>query len=68
MKRVKLYSSLEGGNATYVTTAIIPDFQSMPDVLLWGNRVFKKTGLEANPHYVECFAVAVVNHENDEPV
>jgi hypothetical protein len=56
MIKVKLYTGDDG----YVVTAIIPPFDPMPDILLWGARVFKYVTHE---RYNECFAVAVVKTE-----
>jgi hypothetical protein len=71
MIKVNLYVRINPASRTleYVTTAIIPPFQTMVEVLIWGNRVFRReqygVGTKAMTRYVECFAVAVVSTENN---
>lgn len=48
----------------YVTTAIVPPFQALPNVLTWGCRTF--VWLEGVV-YQEVFAVAVVQHIDQPP-
>lgn len=43
-------------------TARIPKFVRWPEVLIWGDRVFKRHST-VKPYYCECFAVVVVDWE-----
>jgi hypothetical protein len=62
MIRVKLFTA-DGG---FVVEGEIPPFQTEPDVLIWGERVFKFGGMVQDGarllhlNYIECFSVALV--------
>ena len=44
-----------------VHRATIPDFKPPPDVIGWGDRVFKRVGFDGPVTvYAECFAYALV--------
>jgi hypothetical protein len=56
----------------YVETVNLPPFQQLPDVVIWGTRIFQfKSGLDFEPKeakenapvYVEAFAWAVIDLE-----
>lgn len=55
---------LETADGRYVTTGLIPPFNVLPDVALWGSRVFKlhdePQDKDAPIIYREAFAIAVV--------
>lgn len=53
MRRARLYTADFG----YVSTVEIPPFQVAPDVLTWGERVFKHS---TGDRYVECFHVVAI--------
>lgn len=58
MKKVILYTR----EYEFVVSGWIPTFTIPPDVIVWGDRVFRydgSTGVEYDT-YVECFAVALV--------
>lgn len=46
------------------TIAIVPEFEPMPEVLVWGVRIFKRLD---DHTYVECFWVAVVETRQPKP-
>jgi len=48
MEEVKLYTS----DGKLVTTVVVPNFQTPPDVIIWGSRVFVRKGKK----YKEAFA------------
>lgn len=50
--------TLKTEDGRLVTRGMIPPFQTMPDVLIWGTRIFKRVD---DSEYRECFAVAVVS-------
>jgi hypothetical protein len=60
MIEVKLYTR----DGHYVSTVLIPPFQKMPEVILWGERFFLYDFAHLESHRedraVECFAVAAV--------
>lgn len=58
---------LETANGDYVITGIIPPFQTLPEVVIWGERVFRLASDdgEATPVYREVFFVAVVQTRLD---
>ena len=55
---------LETANGDFVHEQEIPPFNTSPDVIGWGDRVFKLRGIEKHPDgysiYRECFAYALV--------
>lgn len=55
---------LETSSGDFVHEQEIPPFQTAPEVIGWGNRVFKLHRTEKNPDgytfYRECFAYALV--------
>lgn len=61
--RVNLYTRDDG----FVASFVIPPFNSEPDVILWGMRVFATAGLDsAEPReyrYVEAFCYAVLSNQ-----
>jgi len=61
MLEVRLYVS-PGREEQYVTTVIIPQFLTAPEVIIWGTRIFRKV---TDQIYHECFAVAAVYSKND---
>lgn len=56
---------LETADGSYVTTAVIPPFTSMPEVLTWWERTFTLATpvweTAKGPTYSEAFAVAVIS-------
>lgn len=62
MKRYKLYAGTTQ-DKDFVTEVAVPHFiHGEPDVLIWGNRYFKRSGdvdQELNWKYIECFVYAV---------
>lgn len=67
MKIALLTAGKSGEPRDYVATREIPPFQSGPDVVGWGDRVFMRTTDtwqeqgEQLPVYVEAFAYAIVD-------
>lgn len=59
MMEIKLLTR-DGG---YVVTAIIPPFQLMPEVLLWGERFFGKTDVPDQYREICCVAVVSIKEE-----
>lgn len=55
MRRIKLYVTAIA-DENFVSEAQLPPFQSAPDVVIWGNRVFKR---ESDDAYIECFFYAI---------
>lgn len=55
---------LETGDGSYVTTGIMPPFQIWPEVVIWGERVFKMhkapVNFEPEAVYREVFYVSIV--------
>ena len=49
--------SLTTGTGDYVITAVIPVFHPMPEILIWGTRVFRKY---SDHEFREVFAASVV--------
>lgn len=47
----------------YVTTAVIPPYNKPPDVLIWGQRVFK-VSVNHPDIYNECYSIAVTRTED----
>lgn len=69
MKFVKV--ELQGFDGGFVAHKMIPPFNELPGVVLWGQRYFK---LYAQPEsdlfkavYRECFTYAIPNHRMSEP-
>jgi hypothetical protein len=58
---------LETEQGEYVATGLVPHFNVLPQVVLWGSRVFSLHEHEGKltPVYREAFAVAVVMTSED---
>lgn len=60
---------LETFDGRYVTTGIVPPFQKMPEVLIWGERCFRLTSTIFKPGvvpvYREAFALVVLQTRQD---
>ncbi len=63
-KETPMKIKLETANGDFVHEQEIPPFTTPPDVIGWGDRVFKNHGTEKRPNgytiYRECFAYALV--------
>lgn len=51
---------LRTSDGHFVAVVEVPPFKSCPDVVAWGDRVFRYEGWDPphRPSYLECFAVA----------
>jgi hypothetical protein len=67
VREIELYT---GKDLAFVARVLIPPFpdQNMPDVVMWGNRIFKLLGGIKGPYYVECFAVVALELANNQDV
>jgi hypothetical protein len=63
MEEVELYARV----GELVAKKEIPCFRTMPDVLIWGSRVFTKIGHDEHK-YVEAFAFWIVDKEGPEDI
>lgn len=53
-----MVATLQTSEGLHVGTAAIPPFQTPPDVIVWGVRVFRRDRTTSDT-YRECFAYAI---------